>query len=626
MNESLRKVLGYPIDTPLKFWLKYWHKYIKELCDLDIYDIRIDNPHFLLKEIISEIEYNDFRNSENRSLFKDLLGKARRQDSVFAELYKVEIGIVLKNWDASPLVVRTICDEILQSMDEGSYLERLAQKIQHVIEEQEVLNDEVKDQISFWTDLLVQELVCLGVDVKDIDKFIEEDEFAITEDGEVLFCRDSFYELKRENYKSERDYYHDVSERYKSRCIKEYVDNILRHFHKEAEDGYVILRLLGVRGSISHHFKDIHLYSIDKETYLPENSISKIERTNTSQFVNAAVKVKHKYFNTSIQSAVRRLDSLLDYLSFNVRCEDGLSISKQFAAIVVDGELCGSYDSVKDDIGYIHQYRDLTAFDLTPYNENINNWLKEFAEGRDIDNDTFRKIGTSTHWYRKALSANKHEDKLLYSWIALESLFKVSDDIKNNISPKKNSSYNVAQIICACIMTRNKFYSYASNVYQYLIRVTQMNDNYYDFTVETIDRARLNLKQGECLELSFFFKELPAMISEMNDEIFKRDLQKVQKFYDNEKSIKEFWNSVCGDITIIYRLRNMIVHNAICPEFQIKLYAYKAQFITATLIQALRYHYNKYGMGIDDALLQIYSRYQILEADIINQINNLKAK
>ena len=316
----------------------------------------------------------------------------------------------------------------------------------------------------------------------------------------------------------------------------------------------------------------------------------------------------------------------MDYLSFNVRCEDGLSISKQFAAIVVDGELCGSYDSVKDDIGYIHQYRDLTAFDLTPYNENINNWLKEFAEGRDIDNDTFRKIGTSTHWYRKALSANKHEDKLLYSWIALESLFKVSDDIKNNISPKKNSSYNVAQIICASIMARNKFYSYASNVYQYLIRVTQMNDNYYDFTVETIDRARLNLKQGECLELSYFFKELPAMISEMNDEIFKRDLQKVQKFYDNEKSIKEFWNSVCGDITIIYRLRNMIVHNAICPEFQIKLYAYKAQFITATLIQALRYHYNKYGMGIDDALLQIYSSYQILEADIINQINNLKAK
>ena len=175
-------------------------------------------------------------------------------------------------------------------------------------------------------------------------------------------------------------------------------------------------------------------------------------------------------------------------------------------------------------------------------------------------------------------------------------------------------------------MARNKFYSYASNVYQYLIRVTQLNDNYYDFTEETIIRARLNLKQGERLELSYFFNELPAMLLEINDEIFKRDLQKVLKFYDSEKGVKEFWNSVYDDITIIYRLRNMIVHNAICPEFQIKLYAYKAQFITATLIQALRYHYNKYGMGINDALLHIYSKYQILEADIINKIHSLKVK
>lgn len=626
MNERLRKVLGYPIDTPLKFWLKYWGNCIKELCDLDIYDIRIDNPHFLLKEIVSEIDYNDFRNSENRALFKDLLGRARRQDKVFEDLYKVEIGVVLKNWDTSPLVVRTICDKILHSMDEGTYLTRLAKKIQYVIEEQDVLDDDVKDRISFWTDLLVQELVCLGVDIKDVDKFIEEEDLAITENGQVLFCRDSFYELQRENYKSEKDYYHDVSERYKSRGIKEYVDNILRHFHKEAEDGYVILRLLGVKGSISYRFKDIHLYSIDKETYLPDNSISKIENAGTSQFVNAAVKVRHKFFNTSISSAVRRLENLLDYLSFNVKCEEGLSISKQFAAIIVAGKVCGSYDSVKDDIGYMHQYRDLTAFDLTPYNENIDSWLKEFTEDSDIDNDTFRKIGTSTHWYRKALSANKHEDKLLYSWIALESLLKIPDDIKNSISPKKNSSYNVAQIICASIMARNKFYSYASNVYQYLIRATQLNDNYYDFSEETINRAKLNIANGERLELSYFFNELPAMILEMNDEIFKRDLQKVQKFYDNEKGIIEFWNMVCGDITIIYRLRNMIVHNAICPEFQIKLYAYKAQFITATLIQALRYHYNKHGMGINDALLQIHSKYQILEADVINQINKLKVK
>lgn len=68
----------------------------------------------------------------------------------------------------------------------------------------------------------------------------------------------------------------------------------------------------------------------------------------------------------------------------------------------------------------------------------------------------------------------------------------------------------------------------------------------------------------------------------------------------------------------------MIVHNAVCPEFIIKLYAHKAQFISGSLIQAVRYHYNKHGMDIDKTLLKIYSDYQILEGDILSETKRLK--
>lgn len=86
MKDSIRKVLGYPIDTPLKFWLKYWEYHLKELCDLDCFDTQLDSPHFLLNEIISEIEYNNFRNSDNRRLFRELLGAACKQDRVFFKI------------------------------------------------------------------------------------------------------------------------------------------------------------------------------------------------------------------------------------------------------------------------------------------------------------------------------------------------------------------------------------------------------------------------------------------------------------------------------------------------------------------------------------------------------------
>ena len=74
----------------------------------------------------------------------------------------------------------------------------------------------------------------------------------------------------------------------------------------------------------------------------------------------------------------------------------------------------------------------------------------------------------------------------------------------------------------------------------------------------------------------------------------------------------------------IYRLRNMIVHNAVCPEFIIKLYAHKAQFICGSLIQTVRYHYNKYGIDIDKSMLKIYSDYQMLESNILSEIKRIK--
>ncbi len=624
MNDRIKEILDYPTDTPLKFWLKYWDRRIKELCDLDDFDIQLNSPHFLLLEVISEIEHNDFGNKDNRNLFKELLGRALKLDNAFAELYRIETGVALKNWDNSPLVVKQILGKILLSMNEYHYLNRIVDKLQSILEVEQELNENLKDEICRYTDLFIQELVCLGVNIEDVSSLIKDDNVVMAEGGNVIICEDSFYELQRKDFASEEEYHKAVSVRYKSRSAKEYISNILTHFHKEAKDGYVILRLLGVKGSISYHFHDVHLYSIDKAAYLPKDSLNEIEKPDSSQYVNIAVTVKHRFLNTSINYARQRVESLLDYLSFNIRSKDKLSVSKQFAAIVVDDQVCGSHHSVEDDVNHMRQYRDLMAFDLTPYGDDINDWLKEFTENSDISNNTFKKISKSTHWYRKAKCATKFEDKLLYSWVALESILKVSNSIRININPKDSSIINVAKEICSSVMARNRFYSYANNIYTHLVMTTQQFNNYYGFTSKTIESAKLNIQPGDKIELSKFFVELPRLIAEINDEIFKRELIALQSFYEDKKCIIDFKSLVSDDVTLIYRLRNMIVHNAVCPEFIIKLYAYKAQFISGSLIQAVRYHYNKHGMDIGNTLLKIYSEYQILESNISSEIKRLK--
>lgn len=621
MNCNLRKVLGYPIDTPIKFWLKYWEYRVKELSDLDNFDIQLTNPHFLLEEIVSEIGYNNFRNPDNRKLFKSLLGNLDKYDKAFSDLYAAEKVVIFNNWDNSPLVVKNICTKILHSMDNFEYLNAISKKLQNILDAERELTEENKDKICLYSDLFIQELICLGVDVNDIANFMKEDELVVREDGKVIICGDTFYELKRADYQSEEEYYNAVNLRCETRSAEEYINNLLTRFYKKPKTGYVLLRLLGAKGSIDCHLKDLHIYSIDKATYLPQNSLSKIENNDgTFQFVNIAVKVEHRFFYTSLGYAKQKVNSLLDYLSFYVKGKGELSISGQFAAIVVDGQEFGHSVSIEDDIKYQHVYRDLKSLDFSSINDSLNEWLKDFTGDTNIDSENFKRISNSTHWYKKAIGANRYEDKLLYSWIALESILKISDSVKMNIISKDSSIFNLAKTICSSIVTKNRFYSYAANVYRYLMDCTQNYDNYYDFKLETIKNAKLS--SGGMLPN--FFRELPEIINEMNNEIDKLELLKLKSFYENEKGIKNFRITVCNDITLIYRLRNMIVHNAVFPEFQIKLYAYKAQFIAASLIQAIRFYYSKYGTNIDDALLDIYSEYQVFENNVLTHLNKLK--
>ena len=181
MNEPICKPLYSPTDMPLKFWLKYWNSRVKEFCDLDDYEIQLNSPHFLLLEILSEIEYNDFGNKDNRSLFKEQLGCVLKQDNAFAALYRVEVGVALKNWDSSPLIVKTILEKILLSMDEYHYLNEIADKLQSILEIKQDLNEITKDEICLYTDLFIQELVCLGVNIEDVSSLIKEDNIVIAE-------------------------------------------------------------------------------------------------------------------------------------------------------------------------------------------------------------------------------------------------------------------------------------------------------------------------------------------------------------------------------------------------------------------------------------------------------------
>ena len=55
---------------PMEYFQLYWADYVATLVAKDYDDVHLDSPRMLLYEIISEIQYNKFKNKENIDYFR----------------------------------------------------------------------------------------------------------------------------------------------------------------------------------------------------------------------------------------------------------------------------------------------------------------------------------------------------------------------------------------------------------------------------------------------------------------------------------------------------------------------------------------------------------------------------
>lgn len=245
MNPHLRESLGLPDNTPIKFWLRYWDESVSSFIKLDQFDLQLDNPHFLIEDILSEIEYNSFKNSDNRQYFKSTLGECLKNDPAFASICRTQCALALKGWDSSPIYVRSLCQEMLQCINE-KYVDAIIDKLIDIVDGSEKLTSSVKKQICKYSDLLISELIAQGISANDIASFLEEDEAVIDAAGNVIVADDSFHEFLKASFSSE-DEYHEAIETYlNNRNAKEYLGNLRKQYLKDSKEGYVLLRIKGI--------------------------------------------------------------------------------------------------------------------------------------------------------------------------------------------------------------------------------------------------------------------------------------------------------------------------------------------------------------------------------------------
>lgn len=627
MNPHLRESLGLPDSTPLKFWLRYWNESVSEFTNLDKFEMQLDNPHFLIEDVLSEIEYNSFQNLDNRQYFKSILGKCLKTDPAFASICGTQCALALKDWDSSPIYVRSLCQDMLQCINE-KYVDAIIDKLIDVVDSSETLTHSVKRQICKYSDLLISELIAQGISAKDISSFINEDEAVIDAAGDVIVANDSFHDFLKASFPAEEEYHEAIKAYLKGRKAKEYLGNLRKQYLKEPIKGHVIFRIKGVKGKTDFKFQNVHFYSIDKFTYIEdEQTISDIEKPQEGfEFINIAVPVEHKYFNSSLDYALSKATEVLDFLSLDLDATKKISIDRKDIALVIDGHECGSTHDRTADPSFDEFMNRIESIDLSNIQEEISGITLK-SHNHIAEND-LRKISNTVHWYNKAKTAERDEDTLLYSWIAIESLLKTNSNIQEAIIPEhgKRNKLSIIQEICSGIMLHNRVYSYAFNYYSYIIRSTTYYDNYFDIPSDIIEKANLYNKERGIMIISRFFNHLNEIKDNVNSEILKFELEELNEFYNSVDKQKTYINEIKNDLLLIYRLRNLISHNATYSRTQTKLYGYKARLLCGNLIQAVRHHCQKYSISVDDALVRLHTDHLQFMATIEQRMKTFKGK
>lgn len=175
-------------------------------------------------------------------------------------------------------------------------------------------------------------------------------------------------------------------------------------------------------------------------------------------------------------------------------------------------------------------------------------------------------------------------------------------------------------------MLHNKFYTYAFNYYSYIIRSTTYHDNYFDIPSDIIEKANLYHKERGIMIISQFFNHLNEIKDNVNSEILKFELEELNEFYRSVDKQKTYISEIKNDLLLIYRLRNLISHNATYSRTQTKLYGYKARVLCGNLIQAVRHHCQKYSISVDDALVRLHTDHLQFMATIEQRMKTFKGE
>lgn len=591
MKQQIRDLLGVPIKTPMEYWIKYWRYYIQQLEDKTELNFGLTGPRLILEELVAEVQYNN-ANRKNREFFRKQIIYWKKEDKAFREMFSQELQELLQNYNDNTKIQR-LCSQILEKINGSDYFDSLLGSLHEAVSSAKDLNYTTKCNINKYTELVISEFVAHNFSLSDIGIFSE-------------------------NYNEPRN-------------LSERIEEIRQFFHKDRGDYLVLIAVKGIKGQVDFTIGDINFYSPSLKKYINESTFNELETDENANIrVLAAIPVKDCSSQTAVGIARNRLQKVLGVLTTYLDPNMPFTYVDKEIAVLKDGNpvvfsMINVHKRFEDpDWKRKHDY-DLST-EVSKITENIEGIIRRCRQDSS-DVVTDQMLSASTYWYKRGRETDNGEDKLLYSWIAIEGVLTVEQSVSDRITGVQSSSkIELIQFVAEAIIMKTRFYNRWRWMHDNLRQSIEFDDNFYDISDDAISYTGLNVKVGEKIPRASFINGLSFIEKTMNDEIKKNEIHRLSAFYKNKNGFNRSKEQLQNDILMIYHLRNLLVHNAYYPTNIIDIYARKASFIAESIICKLQAGYAETSMTKNEMLLHISEQYRTFITNINSEIDKIKSE
>lgn len=614
------------VDNKIKFWKELWEDLIRNFLKKS-YGLTLYSPHILIEDIIIEIEENQFKNKENKKYFYSKLNDYLKNDEVIRTKLKSEFVLLRKSFENKKTsYILALCKKINESFKKGIYFRETLLLTEKILLEDSVLEIGFVNQINYHSQSLIVELIRKSFDLEDIKKFVNNIFDNYYFHGESLISKFPH----NVNFKQYKDSKGKINYKKAEKEIKKIIDNLTltdrikslsSYYDKKTKKVKYIFFIKGIKGEIEKTIFGVTFYNINNKRFIQsdrefdEEDLQKDYNedfqndNNKDKYIQAIVEIDYLLPKSSLKLAKSKIENALDILACYFKFKTEVSLNESNFIILNDqNRIIYSSSSRRKDDKFMNYFEALNFKEFDSHIEELREY--NFLWKEENNNETISKIKNALHWYRKAEQSNKDADKMLNYWIAIENLFNTKEDIKEDIF--NNTCKNKFSLIQEIIADEQIFkfvYEYGWELFYYFRNKVNSIMNKSNIPKILIQKGQLKPNVGTNIYLEKFIKILPELKKYENNLFILEKIDSVINFYSDSNFTKNIImnhiEQVKIDVLMIYRFRNLIVHNAHFDNTLLPYFVWKTRTYCGGI---LRYFISSYkdNIKLSDIIFNIH--------------------